>query len=166
VIVQRREWDDAIANRSVMTRTYFADHLMPLQDRLALVDSAPPLAPGLVVEREAVPAAPLESRENQVLPGIFVFRVPGHTWGQQAIRFTAADGQPVVFTPDVMPTAYHVGQAYSLAYDVEPYTSMVTRHWFLQEAADRGWTLVLDHEAGNPVRRVRRNDRGWFDLVE
>jgi len=63
-----------------------------------------------------------------------------------------------------MPTVHHVGAAYSLGYDVEPYTSMVTRHWFLSAAADEGWLLVLDHEPGNPLQHVARTDRGWFEL--
>ena len=65
----------------------------------------------------------------------------------------------------VMPTVAHVGAAYSLGYDVEPYTSMVTRRWFLKEAAEEGWLLVLDHEPGNPCQRVRENGKGWFELV-
>ncbi|MGD9689602.1 MAG: MBL fold metallo-hydrolase [Phycisphaerales bacterium] len=166
VVCQKREWEDALANRSVMTRTYFVDHLLPIRERVRLVDSPPPFAPGTTPDRDDMPRAPLEARETEVYPGVWVFRVPGHTWGQQAVRFAGPDGKSVVFTPDVMPTAWHVGQAYSLAYDVEPYTSSVSRHWFLSEAAERGWTLVLDHEPGNPVRTVRRNDKGWFDLVE
>lgn len=177
--VQRREWDDALANRSVMTRTYFPDHLEPIRDHLALADAPPPFAPGHTPDRDESPPAPLEDRQVEILPGIHVFLVPGHTWGQQAIRFTEAGGEEagaggreIVFTPDVMPTAWHLGAAYSLAYDVEPYTSMVTRRWLLAEAARRGWTLHLDHEPGNPLRTVSRQrgekaaDGGWFTLSE
>lgn len=168
IIVQQREWEDAIVNRSVMTRTYFADHLEPIRVQLHLVDSLAPFAAGAVVDREATPPIALPFRETEVAPGLFVFRVPGHTWGQQAMRFTDPTGRTIVFTPDVMPTAWHVGQAYSLAYDVEPYTSMVSRGWFLGEAAARGWTLCLDHEPGNPIRTVRRGEgpRGWYELDE
>jgi hypothetical protein len=64
-----------------------------------------------------------------------------------------------------MPTVAHLGQAYNLGYDVEPYTSMLTRRWLWTEAAAGNWLLVLDHEPGNPCQRVRRNEKGWFDLV-
>lgn len=165
VIAQEREWRDALANRSVMTRTYFRSHLEPLRDRLRLVDSPRPFAPGTIPDRDELPGAPVALRETAVLPGIGVFLVPGHTWGQQAIRFTDTRGRTVVFTPDVMPTIHHTGAAYSLGYDVEPYTSMISRRWFLEEAAAGGWLLVLDHEPTNPCRRVRRNDKGWYDLV-
>ncbi len=166
VVAQRREWEDGIANRSVMTKTYFTDHLAPIEPQLRLIDSPPPFGPGAIVDREAQPPAPQAQRETEVYPGVFVFRVPGHTWGQQATRFVDEHGRSVVFTPDVMPTAAHLGQAYSLAYDVEPYTSMVSRRWLLSEAAAQSWVLMLDHEAGHPVFSVRANDKGWFDLVK
>jgi glyoxylase-like metal-dependent hydrolase (beta-lactamase superfamily II) len=165
VIVQRREWEDALANRSVMTRTYYRDHLDPIRDRIRLVESTRPFLPGEQIDRDQLPSMPLEQRLTPVLPGIEVFLVPGHTWGQQAVKFTDEKGQTVVFTPDVMPTVHHVGSAYNLAYDVEPYTSTLTRHWFLLAAAKHDWVLVLDHEPGNPCVRVRPDDKGWYKLI-
>lgn len=164
VVTQARELADALANRSVMTRTYFADHVQAMAPHLRAVDSPRPFAPGLVLDRDADPLASVDVRQTEVFPGVFVFLVPGHTWGQQAVRFTDDRGRTVVFTPDVMPTAAHAGPAYSLGYDVEPYTSMVSRRWLLAEAAAGGWTLVLDHEEGPPMFTVAPNGRGWFEL--
>lgn len=167
VFTQRREWVDALANRSVMTRTYFKDHLLPIRERVTLVDSPMPYAPGIVPDRDDAPIGSAERRSTELpgVPGVHVFLAPGHTWGQQAIWFSDTKGRTVVFTPDVMPTAAHVGATYNLAYDVEPYTSMLTRRWLLAEAAERGWLLVLDHEPGNPCVRVKANEKGWFDLT-
>lgn len=169
LFTQKREWHDALANNSVMTRTYFADHLLPYatvaKDRLRLIESPAPYPVGLTPTKGQLPTIPQESRETEILPGVFVFLVPGHTWGQQAIRFTDDKGRTIVFTPDVIPTAWHIGQAYSLGYDVEPYTSMMSRTWLLNEAADRNWTLMLNHEPGHPFFTVKRNDKAWFDLV-
>jgi hypothetical protein len=81
------------------------------------------------------------------------------------MTFTDPAGRRIVFTPDVLPTAAHIGAAYSLAYDVEPYTSMISKGWFLAAAAREGWTLVLDHEPGHPVFTVIEDGRGWFSLV-
>lgn len=167
IFTQRREWEDAVANRSVMTRTYFRDHLEPIKDRVTLLDSPKPFPIGYLPGRDELPPAPVELRMTELpgVPGVFVFLTPGHTWGQQAILFRDSGGETVVFTPDVLPTVHHVGAAYSLGYDVEPYSSMVTRHWFLEAAAARGWLLVLDHEEGDPRQKVRANGKGWFELV-
>ena len=166
VFSQTREWSDALANRSVMTRTYFKDHLEPIRDQVVLMDSPRPFPIGHIPDRDETPAAPVALRTTEIAPGLSVFLTPGHTWGQQAMMVRDTAGRTVVFTPDVMPTAAHVGAAYSLGYDVEPYTSMVSRKWFLEEAAAGDWLLVLDHEPGNPCRRARANAKGWFDLVE
>jgi len=172
IIVQEREWEDAINNDAVMTKTYYRDHLLPLEKqlpsgrpRLDLHESPPPFDPGRVPHRGEKPASKLESRTTQVLPGVEVFRVPGHTWGQQAVLFHDQEGKPHCFAADLIPTRHHVGAAYSLSYDVEPYTAMITKHWFLTEAAERGWTLILDHEPGEPCFTVEPDGRGWWSLV-
>jgi glyoxylase-like metal-dependent hydrolase (beta-lactamase superfamily II) len=165
IFAQRREWDDALANRSVMTRTYFRDHLEPIREQLALLDSPRPFITGLTPDRDELPISPLSHRLTSIAPDVSVFLAPGHTWGQQAVIFQDTQDRTVVFVPDVMPTLAHVGAAYSLGYDVEPYTSMITRRWLLEEAAQNNWLLVLDHEPGNPCCRSRRNDKGWYDLL-
>jgi glyoxylase-like metal-dependent hydrolase (beta-lactamase superfamily II) len=165
IITQSREWQDALANNSVMTRTYYRDHLEPIRDHIRTIESAPPFEIGHVPSREETPDTTVGDRMTEVLPGVFVFLVSGHTWGQQAVLFTDDRGRTVVFTPDVLPTIAHVGAAYSLAYDVEPYTTMITKRWFLQEAATNDWLLVLDHEPNAPIVRVRPDGRGWYKLI-
>jgi glyoxylase-like metal-dependent hydrolase (beta-lactamase superfamily II) len=165
IIVQRREWEDALANRSVMTRTYFRDNLEPIREQLTLIESPLPFLPGHIPDRGDLPATTVGQRETEVLPGVFVFRTPGHTWGQQAVRFIDEEGRNIVYVPDVMPSIYHLGPTYNLAYDVEPYTSMCSRRWLLEEAVINDWLLVLNHEPGNPLQRVRRDGKGWYLLV-
>lgn len=127
VFVQQREWEDALANKSTMNRTYLRDHLDPIADRARPVDG-----------------------EAEILPGITVWPMPGHTWGQQAVRFNDARG-PVVFAGDVLPTVHHVGLPFSLAYDMEPYTSMLSKKRLYEQAIANDWRLVLDHEPGEQV---------------
>lgn len=134
VIVQRREWDDALANRSTMNRTYLRDHLDPIAGRVRLIDG-----------------------EAYALPGIIVWPMPGHTWGQQAVRFHDAHGT-IVFAGDVLPTVNHTGLAFSIAYDMEPYTSMLSKKALYEQAIAGDWRLALDHEPGEQVVfRVRED---------
>jgi glyoxylase-like metal-dependent hydrolase (beta-lactamase superfamily II) len=165
IIAQRLEWHDASANNSVMTRTYYRDHLDPIRDVVQLVESPLPFEGIGHPDKDSMPKSSLKQRMTRVLPGIDVFLVPGHTWGQQAILFTDDRGRTIVFTPDVMPTIHHFGAAYNLAYDVEPYTSTLTRRWFLDEAMKNDWLLYLDHEPGNPLVRVRSDGKGWYKLI-
>ncbi len=142
VYVQKTEWEDALANKSTMTRTYLRENLEPVADRVVLLEGA-----------------------CEALAGIRVMPTPGHTWGQQGIIFEDAEGT-VIFPGDVMPTASHVGAAYNMAYDVLPYENVFTKRRLLEQCAAKGWRLVIDHEPGEAVRRVipSAERRGQFDL--
>jgi glyoxylase-like metal-dependent hydrolase (beta-lactamase superfamily II) len=133
VTVQQSEWEDALANRSTMTRTYLRDHLEPIADRVRPING-----------------------ESEVLPGVTVWPMPGHTWGQQAVRFHDAHGV-VAFCGDVLPTVNHVGLPFSLAYDMEPYTSMQSKRELYRRTIEGDWRLALDHEPGHAVVRVRQD---------
>jgi glyoxylase-like metal-dependent hydrolase (beta-lactamase superfamily II) len=135
VFVQKTEWEDALENKSTMNRTYLRSHLDPIVDRVVLLEN----------EREAFEDS-----------GITVFPMLGHTWGQQAVRFEDERGV-VCFPGDVLPTVNHVGLAYSLAYDMLPYHSMVSKHRLYQNAISENWRLVLDHEPGHAVARVEQD---------
>jgi glyoxylase-like metal-dependent hydrolase (beta-lactamase superfamily II) len=142
IISQKQEWDDAQANRSTMHKTYLRNHLTPeVAERMVLIEG-----------------------EREVLPGITVWPIPGHTWGQQAVRFTDTQNRTMVYVPDVMPTALHVRPTTNMAYDVESYTSMQQRLVLLERAAKENWTLVLDHEHGHPVFTVKQDGKGGHAL--
>lgn len=145
IVVQRREWDDAVANRSTMTRTYLRSHLDPIRERIRPVDGS-----------------------GEVLPGIAVRPLVGHTWGQQGILIRTVEGI-TAFPADLVPTSHHVHLAASMGYDVLPYENMLNKREFLAEAAGEGWTVVLDHEPETPVVRVvkdaRDADRFRFEAV-
>ena len=142
---QRIEWEDALANKSTMTRTYLRTHLDPIAPQLKLIDS--------------------RVNETEILPGIFVWLAPGHTWGQQAIRFHDGRG-PIAFMGDVLPTIHHAGLAFSLGYDMMPYQSMLTKKSTLQRASDEGWRIALDHEPGHAIVTVKQHSErpGQFEL--
>jgi len=135
IFSQKQEWDDALANRSTMSRTYLRDHLDPVEKQMELIDG-----------------------EAEVLPGITVWPMPGHTWGQQGVRFDDERGT-VAFVGDVMPTQNHVGLAFSLAYDMLPHQNMLTKRELLTRAATEHWRIALDHEPGDPVVTVSPDDQ-------
>ena len=148
IIVQRTEWDDALANKSTMTRTYLRSHLDPIADRVRLLEGKAEVFPGA---------------------GITVEPVPGHTWGQQSVWFRDEIG-PVVFPGDVMPTVNHVGLPFSMGYDMLPHTNMLTKAALLERAVRENVRLVLDHEPGVAVVRAAPDDApgrsGRFVLCE
>lgn len=142
VFVQQTEWEDALANKSTMTRTYLRNHLDPIVDRLQLVDG-----------------------EKEILPGLIAWPMVGHTWGQQALRFSDDKGI-VCFPGDVMPTANHVGPSFNMGYDMLPHQNMISKQQLLEKASDEGWRIALDHEPKEAVVVVNhdQNRKGRFIL--
>ena len=136
IVVQRKEWEDAVANRSTMTRTYLRTHLDPIADRIRLIDG-----------------------HGEVLPGITVEPVIGHTPGQQGVLVNDSD-RTIAFLGDLLPTVHHAHPSAATAYDMEPYETLLTKARILQRADDEDWTIILDHESGDPVVRVIRDERG------
>ena len=125
--VQRREWEDALANRSTMTRTYLRSHLDPVAGQVELHDG-----------------------ESAPLAGLVLLPTPGHTWGHQSVLWHDASGS-VCYPGDLMPTVHHAHPASSLAYDMLPHDTMLTKAAFLERADRECWRLVLDHEPGECV---------------
>lgn len=134
IVVQKTEWEDALANKSTMTKTYLRSHLDPVADQVEVVEG-----------------------ETEVMPAITVWPMPGHTWGQHAVRFETASGT-LCFPGDVIPTANHAGSAFNMGYDMLPYRNMLSKQALLARAEAEGWTIVLDHEPETPVVRVHRDD--------
>ena len=131
--VQRQEWNDALANRSTMTRTYLRTHLDPIADRVEL-----------------------HQGEAEVVAGIRVMPAAGHTWGHQIVTWRDAEGT-VCYPGDVMPTRHHAHLSASLGYDMLPYQTMLTKRALLEVADRERWRMVLDHEPGDCV--VQRGER-------
>ena len=143
IISQKTEWDDALAGKSTMSRTYLRDHLDPVADQVQLADG-----------------------ETEILPGLQAWLLIGHTWGHQAVRFFDERGV-VCFPGDVMPTINHVGAAFNMGYDMLPHSNMHSKQALLEQAARENWRIVIDHEPDDPIVRVKRDPKnaGRYVLV-
>ena len=142
IVVQHREWQDAIANRSTMTATYLPSHLEPAAPHMRCIEG-----------------------RTDILEGIQAIPTPGHTWGHQSILIDDLEG-PLCFLGDLMPTRHHVGRSWSMGYDMLPYETMQTKQALLPRAADESWRVVLDHESQDPLHRIERDpEKDWFQLI-
>jgi glyoxylase-like metal-dependent hydrolase (beta-lactamase superfamily II) len=101
--------------------------------------------------------------EVEIAPGVRVVRLPGHTPNLQGV-IVEGGGLTLLFPSDLVPTACHLPFAWIMAYDLEPLVTLETKIATLRRAAERGWILVLQHEARTPVGTVRMvEDRPLFD---
>lgn len=131
--VQRQEWNDALENKSTMTKTYFRSHLDPVATQVELHDGT---------------CAPLA--------GFTLIPTPGHTWGHQSVLIDAPD-RPVLYAGDACPTLHHAHPAASLGYDMMAYESMRSKLEILGRAHAAGWRIALDHDPNHAFARVERS---------
>jgi glyoxylase-like metal-dependent hydrolase (beta-lactamase superfamily II) len=139
VHVQRTEWNDALANKSTMTRTYLRTHLEPIAGVVELHDGM---------------ATPLDR--------IALIPTPGHTWGHQSVLVlpdrSDASSPPVLFAGDVCPTIHHAHPAASLGYDMLAYDAMLSKREILGRAAREEWRLAFDHDPQHAWAQVIERD--------
>ena len=143
-VVQRGEWDDAVAGHFVMTGTYREENLASLEAAgvLSLADGAAEIAPGVTVRP-----------------------MPGHTRHQQGVEFSGG-GQTLILPADLMPTAAHVGLRYNMAYDLLPFENMTNKRRLLDECVDRGMGLLLGQDPEHVRHTPVCDDRGRFKLID
>jgi glyoxylase-like metal-dependent hydrolase (beta-lactamase superfamily II) len=99
--------------------------------------------------------------ERELLPGVSVIPTGGHSTGHQAIVVRAPGAAPLAFFGDLMMRPWAANPRWVTSFDDFPLTSVEVKATWFARAADEGWTMVLSHEAKQPVGRLLR-DRDRF----
>jgi len=88
----------------------------------------------------------IEVRPHAVLfPGFQVRFAYGHTEAMM-LPVLEGDGRTVVYCADLIPSRWHVGLPYVMAYDVRPLLTLEEKASLLEEAAQKGYALFLEHD--------------------
>ena len=103
--------------------------------------------------------------EAAVSEHVRVRPAPGHTPGMQLV-LVESGGKTVAFMADLLPTASHAPYTWIMAFDLEPLTTLATRHQVYPEAIAGEWVLVLEHDHEMPLavleeRNGRPRVRPW-----
>ncbi|WP_287370484.1 MBL fold metallo-hydrolase [Oceanithermus sp.] len=138
-LVQKQELHDATHVHERNRASYLPENIEPVHDA------------GLFEEVEG---------EAEVLPGLTVFPLPGHTLGQQGVRLHS-EGETLVYTADLMPTLAHAPLAYIMAYDLYPVTTLEVRKAFYPVWVEEEAYLATPHDPGHPLGRLVRDERGY-----
>src|SRR2546423_6307823 len=123
-VFQRREWEDAIAPNERTRGSYLPDDYAPLEaaGKLELID-------------EAV----------EIIPGVRLDRVQGHTRGTQTVRVT--DGKRTLFfSSDFMPDRHHLPLPWIPAQDLFPLDTLEAKRTILGRAVEEQWIVGFTHD--------------------
>ena len=88
-----------------------------------------------------------------------IFFANGHTDKQMIPHITYQD-KTLVFMADLLPTAGHLPLPYVMGYDTRPLLTLPEKEKFLNEAADKGYYLFLEHDAHNEIITVKHTEKG------
>jgi glyoxylase-like metal-dependent hydrolase (beta-lactamase superfamily II) len=87
--------------------------------------------------------------DQEIVPGIAVRVLPGHTGNMQAVIVTSA-GQTACYISDLIPTAAHIDLTWVMAYDVYPLQTIESRKRYYAEALPGRWLSVFTHDHSSP----------------
>lgn len=98
--------------------------------------------------------------EAEILPGIRVIPVPGHTLGMQAVEIES-EGQRLALPADLVPTMMQTPLPYIMAFDLYPMTTLETRKKMYRRWLEGDYRLGFVHEPGHPIGRLELGEKGY-----
>jgi glyoxylase-like metal-dependent hydrolase (beta-lactamase superfamily II) len=122
--VRRQEWDDAHHANERNRASYISDNYDPLHDAGQLI---------------------LHDNDLEILPGVWMKNLPGHTLGHQGCFFDIP-GERALYTVDLVPTAAHLPLAYIMGYDLYPMMTLETKRTILKQATAEKWLFLFEHD--------------------
>jgi len=142
-VFQRLEWVDANTPNERTRGSYLPDDFSPLEatGRLELID-------------EAV----------EIIPGIRLDRIQGHTRGTQTVRVT--DGRDTLFfSSDFMPDRHHLPLPWIPSQDLFPLDTLAAKKLILPRAIEERWVVAFTHDVPRFGRISEHEGRYRFDEV-
>jgi len=128
--IQRSEWNFALSPDMRSQAAYVTDDFTPLADGNDLVE---------YLEGDA-----------EVIPGVHVRHVGGHTPGSQVVVLRSGELACAV-TGDLVCQTPHLRVPWTMAADIEPLRVLQQKARLFDEAQKHRWLLVLSHEVDQPA---------------
>jgi len=143
-LVRRQEWQDAHHANERNRASYLSENYDPLAESGQLI---------------------LHDQDLEVLPGVWMRNLPGHTLGHQGVFFDLP-GQRALYTVDLVPTVAHLPLPFIMGYDLYPMTTLETKRAILRDATREKWLLLFEHDPEHlAVRVAGTGDRVTFEKV-
>ena len=95
----------------------------------------------------------LKEAEYEVVPGLTLETVPGHSRTMQCVRLRRG-GRTLYGFADLVPTRAHVPLAWVMGYDLYPVETLEAKRRLLPQAAVEGWLCLFYHDSAEPLARV------------
>jgi glyoxylase-like metal-dependent hydrolase (beta-lactamase superfamily II) len=98
---------------------------------------------------------------REILPGISVEPMPGHTRTMQAIMIESR-GETACYISDLMPTTAHLDATWVMAYDLFPLETIENKKKYYERAIPGNWLTLFTHDPATPWARIERTEKGKY----
>jgi glyoxylase-like metal-dependent hydrolase (beta-lactamase superfamily II) len=98
--------------------------------------------------------------EREIVPGVEVFRAPGHTRDMQCVKICGG-GKTAVFFADLVPTTTHIPFHWIMGFDLYPMTTLENKKKWIPEAAREGWLCLFAHDPEVRAAYLRERDGAY-----
>jgi glyoxylase-like metal-dependent hydrolase (beta-lactamase superfamily II) len=136
--IQQTEWDFALHPDVRSASGYVSDDFTPLADGNRLIEFL--------------------NGDAEVLPGVHVRHVGGHTPGSQVVILRSGELACAV-TGDLVCQTPHLRVPWTMSADIEPLRVMEQKARLFEEAERHRWLLVLSHEPDQPAGYLEEGGR-------
>ena len=137
-IIQHSEWDYALQPDLRSKASYITDDFTPLADGNDLVEFL--------------------DGDAEVLPGVHVRHVGGHTPGSQVLVLQSGELACAV-TGDLVCQTPHLRVPWNMAADLDPVLVLQQKARLFDEAEKHRWLLILSHETDQPAGYLEEGGR-------
>jgi glyoxylase-like metal-dependent hydrolase (beta-lactamase superfamily II) len=132
--VQRGEWEHAVAPTERDRASYIESYFRAAEGRTTFLEG-----------------------DQEVLPGIRVQVVPGHTTNLQAV-WVESRGERACFVSDLIPTSAHLQYPWIMAFDLYPLETLASKKRLIPELVRDNVIVVFPHDAAMPWARLVERD--------
>lgn len=88
-----------------------------------------------------------------------IMHASGHT-DKMMMPVIQYKGKTIVYMADLLPSIGHIPLPYVMGYDTRPLITLKEKEAFLNEAADRGYVLFLEHDPVHECATVKHTEKG------
>lgn len=94
--------------------------------------------------------------DAEIIPGVSVEVMPGHTRHLQCVR-VESEGQQAYFISDLVPTRAHLAYPWVMSFDLYPLETLANKQRLLPRLCDQGALVIFPHDAASPCARLVEN---------
>lgn len=132
--MQRGEWEHALRPTERDRASYIVDFFLPAERQTEFLEG-----------------------DGEILPGISVEVLSGHTRHMQGVR-VQSEGRQAYFISDLVPTHAHLSYPWVMSFDLYPLETLENRHRVLPRLVEEGALVVFPHDASLPCAKLAEKD--------